>query len=243
MYQPSIVIPVFNHHQKINEVVAAIVAMGYVCFLIDDGSDAHCKEVLQDINSKYSTVYLQRFEINRGKGFAVCAGLHAAYEAGYSCALQIDADGQHKLEDIPAFFALAKDFPEYVIAGIREYGDVPKSRFYGRMLTDLWVWINTLSFKIKDSMCGFRAYPLRETIDLLNKVAIGERMNFDTDIIVRLYWEGVGIKQLRTKVLYDDQVPSHFDLLSDNLRISYMHARLFFGMLVRLPKLLARHFE
>jgi hypothetical protein len=37
---------------------------------------------------------------------------------------------------------------------------VPKGRLYGRYATHVWIWINTLSFEIRDSMCGYRVYPL-----------------------------------------------------------------------------------
>ncbi len=108
------------------------------------------------------------------------------------------------------------------------------------MITDFWVWINTLSFTIKDSMCGYRLYPLAETMPLISDTAVGQRMDFDTDILVRLYWRGIAVEQLETRIHYHHDGVSHFDMLRDNLRISKMHTRLFFGMLVRLPVLMAR---
>ena len=65
-------------------------------------------------------------------------------------------------------------------------------------------------------------------------------MNFDIEVAVRLYWDGVEIINLPTPVRYPPGGVSHFRLWSDNLRISRMHAALFFGMLVRLPMLIAR---
>ena len=242
MFRPCVVIPVYNHHQKIERLVEIIIGQGYPCILIDDGSEPHCQSVLEQI-AQHSTVSLIRMDKNRGKGAAVCKGIYAAYNAGYSCALQIDADGQHNTDDIPAFFESAKNNPEHIITGVRVYKNAPKARYYGRMLTDVWVWINTLSFTIKDSMCGFRVYPLAKTILLLDEQRVGQRMSFDTDILVRLYWQGMQVAQVETQVIYDDQIPSHFDVLKDNVRISMMHARLFFGMLIRVPKLIMRHFS
>lgn len=108
------------------------------------------------------------------------------------------------------------------------------------MVTDFWVWINTLSFIIKDSMCGYRLYPLAETVALISDTAVGRRMDFDTDILVRLYWRGIAVEQLQIRIRYHGDSVSHFDMLQDNIRISKMHARLFFGMLTRLPGLMAR---
>jgi hypothetical protein len=109
------------------------------------------------------------------------------------------------------------------------------------MLTDVWVTINTLSRCIKDSMCGYRIYPVESTAALIRQSPIGRRMDFDIDIMVRLYWSGVAIIHITTAVIYDNTIASHFDLWADNIRISRMHARLFFGMLRRIPKLLVRN--
>jgi glycosyltransferase involved in cell wall biosynthesis len=241
MHNPCVIIPVYNHHQHIEAIAARITGLGLPCILIDDGSDPPCREVLARLARREPAVSLHRLEPNQGKGAAVCAGLRAALAAGYTCALQIDADGQHNIDDIPEFLRLAADNPHDVIAGVRIYRNAPRSRQYGRLLTDLWVWINTLSTDIRDSMCGFRVYPLKPTVEVIDQTPVGRRMDFDTDILVRLYWAGLGVKQLHTRVEYDTGSPSHFDLVADNARISLMHARLFFGMLARAPRLIRRN--
>jgi len=65
-------------------------------------------------------------------------------------------------------------------------------------------------------------------------------MDFDTEILVRLHWRGLRMTTLPTRVTYPADGLSHFDVWRDNLLISRMHARLFAGMLLRLPKLLGR---
>ncbi len=239
MFNPCVVIPVYNHHRVIASVVARTRQFGLDCFLVDDGSEPQCRTVLHRIAANDPAIKLLRFDENRGKGAAVCAGLEAAANAGFSHALQIDADGQHNIEDIPRFIACARQHPGAVVSGSRIYGKVPASRRYGRKLTDGLVYLHTLSQAIADSMCGYRVYPLRETLQLLQHCKVGRRMDFDTDILVRLYWEGVPVQHVATPVIYGNDIPSHFNLLTDNLRISKMHLRLFLGMLVRIPGLLA----
>ena len=181
-----------------------------------------------------------------GGGVGADAGLRRvtlreAGRRGYSHALQIDADGQHDPADVPRFLAMARETPGAVINGRPVYdASVPRGRLYGRYATHIWVWINTLSFEIRDSMCGFRVYPLAPTLALLQRERIGQRMDFDTEILVRLHWRGVRVRNLETRVTYPSDGVSHFDIWRDNVRISRMHARLFFGMLTRLPRLLAR---
>jgi hypothetical protein len=65
-------------------------------------------------------------------------------------------------------------------------------------------------------------------------------MDFDPEIAVRLYWIGVAMHNIDTPVLYPPGGVSHFRLLRDNVRISWMHTRLLIGMVFRLPRLLRR---
>ncbi len=181
----------------------------------------------------------------KGKGGAVKAGIKRAQDLGFSHAIQIDADGQHDPEPcLPALIQASQDKPQHLISGQPIYDEsVPKARLYGRYATHIWVWIETLSLSIKDSMCGFRAYPINQTQAVLNKYDVGSRMDFDIEILVRLYWEGCDIDFVETRVIYPENGISHFDALWDNVKISWMHTRLFFGMLPRAPKLIARHFK
>nr|WP_295777226.1 glycosyltransferase family 2 protein [Rhodoferax sp.] len=236
------VIPVYNHGEAIGAVAQAVLAFDLHCILVDDGSETGCAQVLADLAVANSlTVTLVKLAVNQGKGGAMMAGLRKALQLGFSHALQIDADGQHDVQDIPAFLAASQSRADSIICGCPIYdASVPKGRLYGRYATHVWVWINTLSFAIKDSMCGFRVYPLAQTVALIDSVAIGRRMDFDVEILVRLYWRGMGIVNQPTRVSYPSDGVSHFRVLLDNVLISRMHAKLFFGMLWRLPALLWR---
>lgn len=238
MFQPCVLIPVYNHPHKIAATVATIVAMELPLVLIDDGSEPTCAQLLVELAQRYAQVTLLTLTPNQGKGAAVVCGLRWAFKAGYSHVLQIDADGQHALVDAPRFFALGRAYPGAVISGERIYGQAPLVRRLARKLTDVWVYINTLSLEIRDSMCGYRLYPLTATEALLSQGTVGQRMDFDTDILVKLFWRGTRVLHVRTQVIYAADIPSHFALVKDNLRITWMHTRLFFGMLWRLPTLL-----
>lgn len=234
------IIPVYNHGAAIRAVVDAVQGHGLPCLLVDDGSEPSCAAVLDELALR-DGVTLVRLTQNQGKGGAMMVGFRAALQQGYSHALQIDADGQHDAGDIPFFLEQSSAAPGKLICGCPIYDDsVPRARLYGRYATHVWVWINTLSFSIRDSMCGFRLYPLTPTVALINASHIGRRMDFDTEILVRLYWRGMQVVNQHTRVTYPSDGISHFRVLSDNLLISLMHTRLFFGMLLRLPVLLRR---
>lgn len=237
-----VVIPVYNHPATIGAIVDAVRAFGLHCIVVDDGSEPGCAAVLDRLAIALAgDCTLIRLPCNQGKGGAMQAGLREALRQGRTHAIQIDADGQHDAGDIPRFLAAARDNPEAVICGAPIYDDsVPRHRLYARYATHIWVWINTLSFTIRDSMCGFRVYPLATTVELLDRAQIGRRMDFDIEVLVRLYWRKVPIVSLLTRVHYPLDGVSHFRIWLDNLLISRMHARLFAGMLMRSPLLLWR---
>ncbi len=242
MHRACVIIPVFDHEHAIAKVVEDVLALNVPCILIDDGSSTSCAQLLDRlIAAAPGKLQLRRHAKNSGKGAAVMTGMAFAYQQGYTHALQIDADGQHQVADIPKFLALSVRHPSAVITGYPIYDkSVPLIRLYARYLTHIWVWINTLSFNIKDSMCGFRVYPLAMVSALAARQKIGRRMNFDTEILVRLYWEGIEVINVPTRVAYPTDGVSHFRVWLDNALITRMHTVLFFGMLLRIPALLSR---
>jgi glycosyltransferase involved in cell wall biosynthesis len=240
MFRPVAVIPVYNHGEAVGAVVAKVRSHGLRCILVDDGSSADCAAVL-DALAQGPGVTLLRLAANQGKGGAMMAGLRAASDTGYSHALQIDADGQHDAGDIPRFLARAAAEPGAVICGVPVYDEsVPLGRLVGRYATHVWVWINSLSLEIRDSMCGFRVYPLAPVVKLFDEARLGRRMDFDPEVLVRLHWRGLKIVSVPTRVTYPQDGLSHFRLGLDNWLISRMHARLALGMLLRAPMLLWR---
>jgi hypothetical protein len=117
----------------------------------------------------------------------------------------------------------------------------PRSRLVGRRVSRFWVHVETLSLAIHDPLCGFRCLPLAPTVDLLSRVTLGDRMEFDPEIAVRLVWDGLPVANIPTRVTYFPGGLSHFDPLGDNFRISWAHTRLVVGMLRRrLPLARAR---
>ncbi|KJY81968.1 acyltransferase [Vibrio galatheae] len=239
-YQACFLIPCYNHGSTIAAVVSSLKPFALPFIVVDDGSNSETKQALKVV-ADLDDVTLVTLAENAGKGGAVMAGIRQANQLGYSHVIQIDADGQHDIEALPNLLARSEQNREHLISGQPIYDEsVPKSRLYGRYATHIWVWIETLSFAIKDSMCGFRAYPVAKTVSVIDKYSIGTRMDFDIEILVRMYWEGVEIDFIDTRVIYPEGGISHFDALWDNVKISWMHTKLFFGMIPRIPLLLAR---
>ena len=242
--QHCFVIPVYNHPHYIEALVTHLDQFQMPIILVNDGSDAACTQLLHDIAAQHSLVDLVEHTHNQGKGQAVITGLRHAHKLGFSHALQLDADGQHDWQDVAKFLQISQQHPDAMVIGQPVFdASVPKKRLYGRYATHIWVWINSLSLDIKDSMCGFRVYPLAPTIQVLDSAKFQPRMGFDSEILVRLKWANVFFINVPTKVIYPQDGISHFNAWRDNWGMSQTHAKLLGGMLIRLPQLLRQKMQ
>lgn len=241
MFRPCVVVPVFNHGREAVQLTERLRAFGLPIILIDDGSEAKCAAILDDLARASEAVKVLRHAVNQGKGGAVLTGLACAHDRGFSHALQIDADGQHDVRDVPRFLAAAARDPDALIAGQPQFdSSAPRSRTLGRHICNFWIRVETLSGAIGDAMCGFRVYPLESVMRLAAGCRLGRRMDFDVEILVKLYWSGVAVVPIATQVTYPAGGRSNFRMVQDNWLLTKLHTRLFFGMVRQLHLLLAR---
>lgn len=224
--RPCVVIPTYDNPRTIADVVARVRAHVPEVVVVDDGSGPAAREVLATLASAGAITLVTRAR-NGGKGAAVLDGLHAARAAGFTHAIQVDADGQHDTDDVPKLLAAAVAQPTaLVLAAPRFDASAPKSRLVGRRITIFWTDLEAGRGVIEDPMCGFRVYPLASATAVR---VVGRRMDFDIEIAVRMAWAGVPVVNLPTAVRYVPAAQggvSHFRMVGDNLRISWMHTRL-----------------
>jgi YbgC/YbaW family acyl-CoA thioester hydrolase len=236
------VIPSYNHWQAMPAIVERLRTLGLAVFVIDDGSAAPAQAALAALNAPQGGVQVRRLEVNRGKGGAVLEGFALARAAGFSHCVQVDADGQHDMAAVTDMLALARQHPDAIIAGQAAYDDsAPLGRVVGRWITHVCVWIETLSFDVHDSMCGLRVYPVAAIAALLDRGGrIGQGMDFDIEILVRLHRAGTPGVNHPVSVTYPPGNLSNFRMWRDNWHITKMHTRLIAGTLVSLPVVLWR---
>ncbi len=240
-FKPCIIIPIYDNEDTIRGVVESLAYLNLPCLIVDDASGAPTQQALRELQTDFPWVQVRRRSSNGGKGAAMSLGFRAAFDQGYTHAIQLDADGQHNALDVPRFLEPARQTPGALILGRPIFDEsAPWARKYGRWVTHFWVWIETLSFDIKDALCGFRCYPLEPVMELYRKVEVGHRMVFDTEIAVRLHWNGVPMINVDTKVLYTPGGVSHFHYVKDNLHLIRLHTMLTLGMLLRFPVLALR---
>jgi len=238
-FRPCAVVPSHNHCRVLGSIVTALRGHGLDVIVVDDASGEPARAAIAALHAPAEGVEVLRLERNQGKGGAVMTGLRRAAERGFTHAVQVDADGQHDLGAVAALLSAAQAQPDALVSGRPVYDrSVPRSRQIARWLTHVWIWVETLSLSVKDSMCGFRVYPLAATLAVLDGETLGRRMDFDPEIVVRLFWRGVPTVHIPVRVVYPEGNTSNFRLLRDNWLLTRMHTRLVFTMLLRLPSIL-----
>jgi len=237
------VVPHFDHVEQFKVLLPRLSAQGLPLVVVDDASPEESYKELQQLLYEHADgSILVRHAENLGKGGAVMTGLRAALDAGYTHALQIDADGQHDVADMARFHDASRAYPGCIICGQPVFDEsVSKLRYYARYITLSLSWVESLSTEIRDALCGYRVYPLKPVVTLFDKSNPGKRMAFDPEILVRAVWAGIGLKFIPVKVQYPEGGKSHFHYVRDNVEISWMHMRLIVGMLLRLPTLIRRN--
>jgi len=241
---PCVLIPIYDHGREIREVVKALVSYSLPCLIVDDGSHAETRAVLDELERDFPFVEVHRHERNRGKGAALKTGYRIARDRGYSHAIQLDADGQHDTTDLPRFVAAMEADPEALVLGAPRFDrTVPWIRLTARQVSRVAIWLTTLSFDVEDPLCGFRGIPLRSTLERIDAVATGSHMEFEPELVVRLFWDGLGVVNVPTRVVYRVGGLSHFHYVRDNQRILGLYLRLVAGMVVRSPELVRRRMQ
>ena len=239
-----VLIPSYNPGPRVFDTVRAARAQWSPVWIVVDGSTDGTASGLEALAADDSALVVRVLRRNRGKGGALLDGLEAARARGYTHALTMDSDGQHPAELIGAFMAASIERPEAMVLGRPVFdASAPMLRVRGRRISNAWTDLETLGAGIGDSLFGFRIYPIEPLLAVMQAQRWMRRFDFDTEAVVRLAWRGVVPLNLPAPVRYLSAAEggvSHFRYGRDNALLTWMHARLVLGFLVRLPWLLWR---
>lgn len=237
-----VIIPSYNSGSLLLETLEAVLGVWCPVIVVVDGSDDGSEIAVKTMAAKTSGLHLLVLGENQGKGAAVFAAMKLALKNGWTHAAVFDSDGQHDASDLPRFMEASMRYPEAMVLGVPVFGDdAPKVRVFGRLVGNWWTNFETLWGGVKDSLFGFRVYPLERALRVMQGIIGGKRFDFDTQLAVRLYWDGSQPINLPTRVLYrtpESGGISHFRYLRDNVLLTLVHALLVAQAIVRVPRLI-----
>ena len=239
-----VLIPCYNPGEKVIDLVRKVRAQWSPVWVVVDGSTDASTDLLLALARQDPELKVLVQARNGGKGSAVLRGITDALQQGYTHALTMDADGQHPAGLIRTFMHRSIAEPASLILGKPVFdASAPALRVNGRKVSNGWANLETLWAGIGDSLYGFRVYPMRDLQNVMLRSRWMRRFDFDPEVAVRLCWEGLTPVNIDAPVQYFDAAEggvSHFKYLRDNILLTWMHARLFVGFLIRLPVLLRR---
>jgi glycosyltransferase involved in cell wall biosynthesis len=153
----AVVIPCFNEGATIARLVREVRQHLATVIVVDDGSTDDTAAQALGAGATVAT-----HGKNCGKGAALKTGFAAALKSGCEWALAMDGDGQHKPQDIPAFFQYAEQTHARLVVGNRMY-DAQAIPWLRRQINH-WMSrrISELAGQfLPDSQCGFRLVNLK----------------------------------------------------------------------------------
>ena len=229
----AVLIPSYNTGAKLAETVRAARAVWAPVWVVIDGSTDGSQAAMQALAAHDPALHVLALPQNGGKGGAVLHGLDALHAAGFTHALTLDADGQHPTARIADFMAASMADPRAMILGVPVFdAAAPRLRVRGREISNWWARLETGGaggHTIRDSLFGFRVYPVADLRAVMHRQRWMRRFDFDPEAAVRLAWRGVRPVNMLAEVRYfrpEEGGVSHFHYGRDNMLLTWMHTRL-----------------
>lgn len=210
-------IPAYKPAACLPELLKQLKDFGFEIFLIDDGSGAAYEHIFFEC-SRYAEV-LHHIQ-NEGKGTALKTGLAeiALHYPKDAVVVTVDADGQHKPDDVLAVSKLAENNPGALVLGSRKMiGNVPLRSKLGNAVTRFVYRIST-GLQVYDTQTGLRAFGT-ELIEKLLQIP-GNRYEYEMNVLLYCAREHIAILEQPIETVYlEGNVSSHFNAAKDSARI------------------------
>jgi glycosyltransferase involved in cell wall biosynthesis len=159
---------------------------------------------------------------NRGKGAALRTGLAHLLGRGFSHAFTLDADGQHRPEEMPTLLAEIERHPDAILVGTRRRepdDEIAGRNRFGNAFADWWV-ARAAGRQLPDTQSGFRVYPIAAVLDLGTR---SDRYAFESEVLILASLRGMEIVSREVAVHYPAPAErvSHYDPWADTVRIIF----------------------
>lgn len=226
------VIPTYQNAKTLLQVVADVHRVVDTVIVVDDGSNDGTAALLDKATGNERPEKVLTHPKNCGKGAALKTGLTYARQQGFRYAVTVDADGQHRADDIPALLKAVEEESDALAIGSRglQHENMPAKSTFANRFSNFWFALQTLQ-RLPDTQSGLRVYPLRRLHGLRWMSA---RYEAELTLLVFSAWAGVKLLPVPVSVYYPprDQRVTHFRPGRDFTRISVLNTLLCFLMVV-----------
>ncbi len=216
-----VIIPAYNNSGTVVEVVRSVLAYCPNVIVVCDGPTDGTDKVLQAASLPVQVI---AYKPNRGKGVALMSGFKAALSQGFRYAVTLDADGQHRADDLPAMVGQIAAAPGALLMGCRGllHDNMPRKNTFANRLSNFWFTVQT-GLRLPDTQTGYRCYPLFR----MGKMRLlTTRYEAELEMLVRCVWRNIPVKSVPIHVYYppSDKRVSFFRPFRDFMRIGMLNA-------------------
>jgi glycosyltransferase involved in cell wall biosynthesis len=196
------VIPAYNEERHIGDVVRRTRKKLDNVLVVDDGSHDNTAERAREAGADVIV-----HEQNRGKGETIKTGLRHWLDRQFDFTIILDADGQHRPEEIDRFVAaaLSPDEPKLILGNrMKDVSSMPRVR----RIVNHWMSERISALcgqKIPDTQCGFRLLHRQLIPELLGGTA---RFDYETEMLIVASRKGFRVDSVPISTVYSDEVSS-----------------------------------
>lgn len=218
-HKACVLIPTYNNATTLADVITSVLAITSHLVVVSDGATDATAAVLE----QFPQVQLVAYMPNHGKGYALRKGFRYALQQGYRHAITMDSDGQHFASDLPKMLDKLDEGKDALVIGARnlQQENMPGKNTNANKFSNFWFWVET-GMTAPDTQSGFRLYPIHL---MGNMRSLGNKYEFEVEVIVRSAWRGIKIEWEPIRVYYPPkgQRISHFRPGMDITRITLLN--------------------
>ena len=220
MKKQLIIIPAYQPLESLVPLTKEIFEYFENILVVDDGGGEKYAHIFSELEKMGAIIVTHA--VNQGKGRALKSAINYCLlnpDLAKAGVITVDADGQHRPEDIVKVADTMEACPDAVVLGCRAFDvdNVPwKSRMGNGISRKVYKW--TCGINVSDTQTGLRGLPY-SFLEIAAKCD-GEKYEYETNMFLDIKSNKFEIKEVGIKTVYENNnESSHFNAVRDSIRI------------------------